>query len=117
MLQVDCLEKEAGVSGHWLESMVYLGSIMNSSLVKNIPRGEFADVSVLMNNWQTKLEALVSQNRPIKYDHYPLSGIPLDIQRQLDQQGYFEMVLENDRWQHFFVPNSAANVAVSKANN
>jgi hypothetical protein len=90
---------------------------MNSALVKSVPGGEFADVSVLMNNWQTKLEALVSQNRPIRYDHYPLTGIPSEIQHQLDQQGYFEMVLENDRWQHFFVPNSVANVAVSKSNN
>jgi hypothetical protein len=91
---------------------------MNSSLVKAVPRGEFADVSVLMNNWQTKLEALVSQNRPIRYDHYPLSGIPLDIQHQLDQRGYLELVLENDRWQHFLVPNSTtANAPVSKANN
>jgi len=90
---------------------------MNSSLVKAVPRGEFADVSVLMNNWETKLEALVSQNRPIRYDHYPLSGIPLDIQYQLDQRGYLELVLENDRWQHFLVPNSTATAPVSKANN
>jgi hypothetical protein len=79
---------------------------MNISLVKAAPPGEFAEVSVLMNGWQTKFEALVSQNRPIRYDMYPMPGIPPELCQRLDQQGYSDLVLEKDRWQHFLVPSS-----------
>jgi len=74
--------------------------------VKSVPQGDFADVSVLMKGWETKFQLLVSQKRPIKYDMYPLPRIPEELKRSLDQQGYFDLILENDRWQHFLVPNS-----------
>ena len=79
---------------------------MNTSLVKTAPQGEFAEVSVLMNGWQNKFEALVSQKRPIKYDMYPLFGIPPEMRVRLAQQGYRDLVLEKDQWQHFLVPGS-----------
>jgi len=78
---------------------------MNTLIVKVMPQGDFADVSVLTNGWQTKFQVLVSQKRSIKYDFYPLPKMPQEIRTNLDQQGYSDFVLENDRWQHFFVPN------------
>lgn len=78
---------------------------MNTSLVKSAPQGDFVEVSVLMKDWQTKFQTLVSQKRPIKYDMYPLPGIPLEFMNRLCQQGYRDLILENDRWQHFLVPN------------
>ena len=78
---------------------------MNTSLVKYAPQGEFVEVSVLFKGWETKLETLVNQKRPIKYDMYPMLSIPQDFQNRLSQQGYKDFVLENDRWQHFLVPN------------
>lgn len=80
---------------------------MNTSLVKAVPPGDFAEISVLMNGWQTKFESLVSENRPIKYDMYPMPGIPPELCRRLDQQGYTDLVLEKDQWQHFLVPPSS----------
>jgi hypothetical protein len=79
---------------------------MNRSLVKSVPEGDFTEVSVLMNDWQTKFQMLVSQKQPIKYDMYPLPNIPQEIQNDLDQQGYFDLIVESDQWQHFLVPNS-----------
>jgi hypothetical protein len=38
---------------------------------------------------------------------YPLPGIPFEIKDRLDQQGYQDLVLDNDRWQHFLVPNAS----------
>jgi len=35
----------------------------------------------------------------------------------LKQQGYKDLILERDRWQHFLVPNSTINAPVSKSNN
>ena len=79
---------------------------MNTSLVKSAPNGVFADVSVLMNDWRNKFETLVSQKQPIRYDMYPLHCIPMEIRNDLDKNGYHDLVLENDRWQHFLIPKS-----------
>jgi hypothetical protein len=77
---------------------------MNVSLVKSAPAGDFAVVSALMGGWQNKLHRLASQKRPIQYDFYPLPGIPLEIQQHLEEEGYEDFVLENDRWQHYLIP-------------
>jgi len=78
---------------------------MYTSLVKAVPQGEFADVSVLTKDWQSRLLMLVSEKRPIRYDLYPLPVMPKDVGANLDENGYHDLVLENDRWQHFLVPN------------
>jgi hypothetical protein len=78
---------------------------MNTFMVKSVPQGDFADVSVLMKGWQTRFQMLVSQKQPIKYDYYPLPEMPQDVKNNLDQQGYTDLILEFDRWQHFLVPN------------
>ena len=79
---------------------------MNTSLVKSVPQGDFVEVSVLMKDWETKFQMLVSQKRPIKYDMYPMPSIPQEFENRLAQQGYRDLVLESDQWQHFLVPNS-----------
>jgi hypothetical protein len=84
---------------------------MNTSFVKSAPNGDFAEVSVLMTGWQNKIQNLVSQNKPIKYDIYPLLGIPEEIKHNLEPQGYCDLILENDQWQHFLVPNLIQGVS------
>jgi hypothetical protein len=79
---------------------------MNTSLVKTVPQGDFAEVSVLMQGWEIKFQMLVSQKQPIKYDMYPRPNIPPEICDRLNQQGYKDLILESDRWQHFLVPIS-----------
>jgi hypothetical protein len=79
---------------------------MNTSLVKSVPNGVFAEVSVLMSGWENVFEKLISQKQPIRYDMYPLPGMPIEIRNHLVENGYQDLVLENDRWQHFLVPNS-----------
>jgi hypothetical protein len=79
---------------------------MNTSLVKTLPQGDFAEISALKKGWDTKFQTLVSQNQPIKFDMYPLPNIPPEIHDRLNQLGYKDLILENDRWQHFLVPNS-----------
>ena len=79
---------------------------MNTSLVKSAPQGDFVEVSVLMRDWETKFQALVNEKRPIKYDMYPMPGIPPEFRNRLSQQGYQDLILENDRWQHFLIPKS-----------
>ena len=79
---------------------------MNMSLVKSVPQGDFAEVSTLMSGWEARFQSLMSQSRPIKYDMYPLLGIPPGICSNLAQRGYKDFVLESDRWQHFLVPDS-----------
>jgi len=79
---------------------------MNTSLVKSVPQGDFVEVSVLVQDWETKFQMLVSQKRPIKYDMYPMPNIPDEFKNRLTQQGYRDLILESDQWQHFLVPNS-----------
>jgi len=79
---------------------------MNTSLVKSVPQGDFVEVSVLMNGWETKFQTLVSQRRAIKYDMYPRPNIPEEFMDRLAQQGYHDLIVENDRWQHFLIPHS-----------
>ena len=78
---------------------------MNTSLVKTVPPGDFVAVSVLQPGWEDAFHSLVGQNRSIQFDVYPRPGIPPEIQSRLRQQGYSALVLENDRWQHFLIPN------------
>ena len=59
-----------------------------------------------MKDWEAKFQALLSQKRPIKYDMYPIMGIPPKFRDRLCQQGYQDLILEDDRWQHFLVPQS-----------
>ena len=84
---------------------------MNSSLVKSVPRGDFAEISALVKDWEIKLQTLASQKRPIKFDVYPMLKVPSDVDRLLNLQGYQDLVLENDRWQHFLVPHSTENIS------
>ena len=79
---------------------------MNSSLVKLAPQGDFVEISALVKSWELKLRTLASQKKPIKFDVYPMSKVPSEINNLLNQQGYEDLILENDRWQHFLVPNS-----------
>jgi hypothetical protein len=81
-------------------------TFMNTLLVKTVPPGNFAEISVLMQGWEVKFQLLVSQERPIKYDMYPHLNIPPEIQDCLNRHGYKDLILENDRWQHFLVPTS-----------
>jgi hypothetical protein len=87
---------------------------MNTSLVKVAPQGDFTEVSVLVNGWQNKFENLLSQNRPIKYDMYPMPHIPPEIRQRLAQKGYRDIVWEKDQWQHFLLP--AVNADAAKRN-
>jgi len=82
---------------------------MNESLVKAMPPGNFVEVSALARDWQDTLRTLVSQRQNIKYDFYPLPGIPEELRSLLKQHGYQDFVLESDQWQHFLVPGSNAN--------
>jgi len=82
---------------------------MKTSLVKSVPAGDFAEISVLIRGWETRVHTLISQNQPIKFDMYPQPAIPLEIQNRLIQQGYYDLVPENDRWQHFLIPEPPAS--------
>jgi hypothetical protein len=79
---------------------------MNTSLVKSAPQGDFVEISALMKGWETKFWLSVSQKQPIRYDMYPMPGIPQEFQDRLQQQGYQDLILESDRWQHFLIPKS-----------
>ena len=78
---------------------------MNTSFVKKAPRGDFVEISALNMGWEAKFQILVSQNQSIKFDMYPRPNIPPEIHDHLKQQGYQDLILESDRWQHFLVPN------------
>jgi len=78
---------------------------MNTSLVKSAPQGCFAEVSALKHGWQDQIELLISQKEPIAFDMYPQPGIPPSVISKLDQEGYSDLVLHHDQWQHFLVPS------------
>lgn len=79
---------------------------MNASLVKAEPQGDFTEVSILTSGWKSRFQALVSQNRPIKCDVYPLPNVPDEIRRALDEEGYVDLIVVSDQWQHFLVPRT-----------
>ena len=79
---------------------------MNSTLIKSVPHGDFAEVSPLVDNWEIKFQTLADQKNLIKFDMYPKQNIPPEIMSILTKKGYQDYILENDRWQHFLVPNS-----------
>jgi hypothetical protein len=94
------------VSGLWHKFLVSWGCYEYISREIPVLHGDFAEVSALMKGWETKFQTLVSQRRLIKCDMYPLPNIPKEFKNSLVEQGYDDLVLEKDRWQHFLVPNS-----------
>ena len=78
---------------------------MNAAFVKLAPPGDFVEVSALRRDWQDQLQTLIGQKHRIKFDFYPLANFPGDIQERLKQNGYHDLILENDQWQHFLIPN------------
>jgi hypothetical protein len=82
---------------------------MNTSFVNSVPRGEFAEISVLMSGWQNRFDSLVAEHRPIKFDFYPMPGLPSQIQVSLTKRGYSDVVMQKDQWQHFFIPEPHQN--------
>ena len=79
---------------------------MNASLVKAAPQGDFTEVSILMSGWQSRFQTLVSEKRPIKCDVYPLQNVPDEIRHALDEEGYVDLIVVSDQWQHFLVPQT-----------
>ena len=77
---------------------------MNTSLVKTKPQGDFVAVSVLVTGWKEQFENLIHEKRPICYDMYPLKFIPPEFEARLRNEGYSDLVPENDRWEHYLVP-------------
>lgn len=90
----------------WTNSGNYalLYILMNVSLVTKAPQGEFAEVSVLSKDWQGRFQSLVNQQQPIKFDFYPMPDLPSEVQQSVMERGYYDVVWQKDRWQHFFVP-------------
>ena len=84
---------------------------MNTNFVKLAPPGDFAEVSALRSDWQTQFQSLVSQQKPIKFDFYPLPNMPQEITRHLEQAGYRDLLLQNDQWQHFLLPAASRAAA------
>ena len=76
---------------------------MNLTLVKSIPEGDYSEVSALFIGWKTEMRLLAVRKLPIRFDMYPKTEIPEELQTILNQHGYHDYVLENDRWQHFLV--------------
>lgn len=82
--------------------------------MKSVPGGDFAEISVLMENWETRFQTLIGQKQAIMFDMYPKSGFPDQIKEYLCRQGYHDLVINNDRWQHYLVPDS--NVSFLRLN-
>jgi hypothetical protein len=78
--------------------------VMNTSLVKTKPQGDYVAVSVLVTGWQEQFGNLIREKRPICYDMYPFQTIPPEFQTRLRDEGYSDLVPENDRWEHYLVP-------------
>jgi len=77
---------------------------MNTTLVKSPPPGDFAYISALKTGWHAQLQLLISQKQPVTYDFFPLRQFPADVLEQAGKNGFQHLVIENDRWQHFFIP-------------
>ncbi|MEI6193372.1 MAG: hypothetical protein WCS42_03480 [Verrucomicrobiota bacterium] len=77
---------------------------MNATLVKSPPPGDFTYISALNTGWHMQLHSLIAEKKPITYDFFPLRKFPDDVLEQVTQHGYQHLILENDRWQHFFIP-------------
>jgi hypothetical protein len=69
-----------------------------------MPQGDFVEVTPLRDGWEIKFRMLAGQKQPIKFDMYPKRNIPPELDILLTQEGYHDLVLENDRWQHFLMP-------------
>jgi len=79
---------------------------MKTAFIKTVPQGNFVEISVLMNDWQARLQSLLAEKRSIKFDLFPQPQALEEFQKRLDQYGYRDLAIDNDRWQHFLMPES-----------
>jgi hypothetical protein len=77
---------------------------MKVSMIRSVPHGQFAEVSVLSKDWQERFQSLINEQQPIKFDFYPMPDVPSEVRQSVMERGYKDFVWQKDRWQHFFVP-------------
>jgi hypothetical protein len=80
---------------------------MQTSFVKTVPQGDFVEISVLMNDWQDRLQSLLTGRHPIKMDIYPFPEELIEFHKQLDQHSYRDLAPKHDPWQQFLIPTAS----------
>ena len=77
---------------------------MKRKVVKDVPLGDFEEISILMPQWATRFFALVANKRLIKFNLLNMPTLGQDIRNALNQKGYRELILQDDHDQHFLIP-------------
>jgi hypothetical protein len=78
---------------------------MNFSMIKDVPPGDFEEISIQMPQWEKTFQTLVKQGKLIKYQVYSMPNLSESIQDELSKGKYCNFVLEDSDW-HFLVPKS-----------
>jgi hypothetical protein len=79
---------------------------MITAITTSIPPGEFEEVSTHMPDWQARFLKLVQEGKRIKYGLYTMPNIPTNIQSELSRRSYSQLILDEDNWQHFLIPQA-----------
>jgi hypothetical protein len=79
---------------------------MNLQIINTTPPGDFEEVSIHMQKWEDAFLNFVRQRKRIKYWLSTMPTIPENVQKELNEKRYRDLVLEQDKWQHFLVPLS-----------
>jgi hypothetical protein len=79
---------------------------MVTAIIKAVPPDEFEEISILIPDWRRKFLSLVQREKRIKYHRLAMPSIPADIRTELRTKNYFDLILEQDRNQHFLIPRT-----------
>jgi len=65
---------------------------------------QYQEISANSPDWKERFLNLIRQKKQIKYGRYTLQEIPKEIEIELIENGYKDVVVKGDIWQHFLVP-------------
>ena len=79
---------------------------MNTVIIKTAPRDEFEEISIHMPDWKMKFLNLVKLGKRIRYDVHNMPLIPQEIQAELNELNYVDLILDQAQVQHFLIRRS-----------
>ena len=79
---------------------------MNTVLTKTVPPGDFEEISIQMPDWPARFLNLIQEGKPVKYDIFTMPNLSKEILEELGKRGYYRVISESDKDQHFLIPKS-----------
>jgi len=82
---------------------------MNHIIIQSVPPGDFEDISIHMPDWQARFLKLIQDEKLIKYNVNRMPNLSKEIEDELSERGYRDLILDSDKNRHFLATKTTSN--------